>query len=179
MHILFVCTGNICRSPMAELLAKRYFDGSDITVSSAGTHGLPQHRIDVSAALIMENIGIDTQSFRSRRLNQHIAKKADLILCFEKQQRNDVVLTEPAMVQRCFLLTEFAQMCDYCSAQHTIPGHTLSEKLESVIHKSALVRPLLPEMGDIADPYGKDIEYFRVAADQTNREIRRIIANCS
>ena len=40
MHIMFVCTGNICRSPMGELLLTRYLSGTTVQVSSAGTHGL-------------------------------------------------------------------------------------------------------------------------------------------
>lgn len=39
MHIMFVCTGNICRSPMGELLLAKYLEDTSLTVSSAGTHG--------------------------------------------------------------------------------------------------------------------------------------------
>lgn len=41
MHIMFVCTGNICRSPMGELLMTHYLNGTTVQVSSAGTRGLP------------------------------------------------------------------------------------------------------------------------------------------
>ena len=46
MHIMFVCTGNICRSPMGELLMTHYLNGTTVQVSSAGTRGLPMHPID-------------------------------------------------------------------------------------------------------------------------------------
>ena len=59
MHIMFVCTGNICRSPMGELLLTRYLSGTTVQVSSAGTHGLPMHQIDPNSALLMESVGID------------------------------------------------------------------------------------------------------------------------
>lgn len=82
MHITFVCTGNTCRSPMAEgiardMISKRYPD-SGITVSSAGIstfNGAPasQHSIDVCA----EN-GIDISSHRSQRLNPEIIQNTDL-----------------------------------------------------------------------------------------------------
>ena len=45
MHIMFVCTGNICRSPMGELLMTHYLNGTTVQVSSAGTRGLPMHPI--------------------------------------------------------------------------------------------------------------------------------------
>ena len=46
MHIMFVCTGNICRSPMGELLMSRYLANTTVQVTSAGTRGLPMHQID-------------------------------------------------------------------------------------------------------------------------------------
>lgn len=53
MHIMFVCTGNICRSPMGELLLTKYLNGTTVRVSSAGTRGLPMHQIDPSSARLM------------------------------------------------------------------------------------------------------------------------------
>lgn len=84
MHIMFVCTGNICRSPMGELLLTRYLEGTTVQVSSAGTHGLPMHQIDPSSARMMDSVGIESSGFRSRRLTGQMASDADLILCFEK-----------------------------------------------------------------------------------------------
>ena len=82
MHITFVCTGNTCRSPMAEgiardMISKRYPD-SGITVSSAGLaayNGAPasQHSIDVC-----REIGIDISAHRSQRLNPEIIQNTDL-----------------------------------------------------------------------------------------------------
>ena len=53
MHIMFVCTGNICRSPMGELLLTRYLAGTTVQVSSAGTRGLPRCQMDPSSARLM------------------------------------------------------------------------------------------------------------------------------
>ncbi len=88
MHITFICTGNTCRSPMAEgiareLLQKKYAD-SPITVSSAGLaayNGSPAsgHAIDVCG-----EIGIDIASHRSQRLNPEIAAKTDLFAVMTK-----------------------------------------------------------------------------------------------
>ena len=50
MHIMFVCTGNICRSPMGELLMTHYLNGTTVQVSSAGTRGLPMHPIALCKA---------------------------------------------------------------------------------------------------------------------------------
>ena len=82
MHITFICTGNTCRSPMAEGIAReivrRDCPDSGITVSSAGLaayNGAPasQHSIDVC-----REIGIDISAHRSQRLNPEIIQNTDL-----------------------------------------------------------------------------------------------------
>ena len=125
MHIMFVCTGNICRSPMGELLLTRYLSGTTVQVSSAGTHGLPMHQIDPNSALLMESVGIEPSGFRSRRLTQPMAKSADLILCFEKDQRKDIVTLAPTAVKYTFLLGDFANMCEYCARNGLVKGLTI------------------------------------------------------
>lgn len=82
MHITFICTGNTCRSPMAEGIARNLinekYPDSGITVSSAGLNtfnGSPasQHSIDAC-----REIGIDLLGHRSRRINPEIADNTDL-----------------------------------------------------------------------------------------------------
>ena len=155
MHIMFVCTGNICRSPMGELLLTRYLSGTTVQVSSAGTHGLPMHQIDPNSALLMESVGIEPSGFRSRRLTQPMAKSADLILCFEKDQRKDIVTLAPTAVKYTFLLGDFANMCEYCARNGLVKGLTIQERLQSVIDSASIIRPMLPEPEDIEDPHGK------------------------
>ena len=66
MRVLFVCTGNICRSPMGELLFRMYTAGTSIEVDSAGTHSLVGHEIDGSSAALLTSAGIDSSAFRSK-----------------------------------------------------------------------------------------------------------------
>ena len=147
MHIMFVCTGNICRSPMGELLMTHYLNGTTVQVSSAGTRGLPMHPIDPSSGR----------------------------LCFEKQQRKEIVTLAPAAVRYTFLLDDFANMCDYCARNNMIAGLTIQERLQSVIKKSSMIRPMIPQPKDIADPHGREFSMFCVAAEQTNGAIRKIL----
>lgn len=177
MHIMFVCTGNICRSPMGELLLTRYLRGTSIRVSSAGTKGLTTHQIDPSARRIMDSIGIDSSGFRSRRLTRSMVQSADLILCFEQGQRKSIVTLVPTAVRYTFLLGDFANMCEYCAQRGLISGTTVQQRLQSVIAQSAMVHPLLPDSQDIEDPHGQEFEKFHDAADATNTEIRRILTS--
>lgn len=177
MHIMFVCTGNICRSPMGELLTARYLTGTSVKVSSAGTRGLPSHRIDPSSARLMNAVGIDPTGFRSRRLTRAMAESADLILCFEKDQRKDIVTLAPLAVRYTFLLNDFANMCEYCARNGLVKGLTIQERLSSVIEMSTIIRPMMPLPDDIEDPHGKEFEKFHIAADQTNKAIRKMLTS--
>ena len=162
---MFVCTGNICRSPMGELLMTHYLNGTTVQVSSAGTRGLPMHPIDPSSGRLMQSVGIESSGFRSRRLTRQMADEADLILCFEKQQRKEIVTLAPAAVRYTFLLDDFANMCDYCARNNMIAGLTIQERLQSVIKKSSMIRPMIPQPKDIADPHGREFGMFCVAAE--------------
>lgn len=177
MHIMFVCTGNICRSPMGELLMSRYLANTTVQVTSAGTRGLPMHQIDPSSARLMDSIGIDSSGFRSRRLTREMAESADLILCFEAAQRKEIVTIAPMAVRYTFMLDDFANMCRYSAEHGLVKGLTIQERLQSVIDSSSFIRPLIAVPRDIADPHGREFAKFRQAAEETNRALRTILSS--
>jgi len=85
-HIMMVCTGNICRSPMAEGLLSHYLPPDlkeRVMVSSAGTHALQGYEAHDHAIEAMAKLGIDIQAHRARQLTREIARSADLILTME------------------------------------------------------------------------------------------------
>ena len=179
MHVLFICTGNICRSPMGELLFRTYTQGTSLEVGSAGTHSLVGHVIDPSSKALMDAVGIDSSQFRSTQLTQNIANSADLILCFEPEQRHNVVIIAPTALPYTFTLTDFSNMCAYCAQHGMITGDTIQERLQSVINQSMQARPMLPPAATIPDPYRKNFEAFRSAARATDDAIRNILRSIS
>ena len=179
MRVLFVCTGNICRSPMGELLFRMYTAGTSIEVDSAGTHSLVGHEIDGSSAALLTSAGIDSSAFRSKQLTRQIAQECDLILCFEEDQLHNIVGIAPAAVHYAFMLSDFSNMCAYCAQQNMIEGFTLPERLQSVIAQATTIRPMLPQAANIADPYRKDFSAFRRAVDATDTAIRNIMKSLS
>ena len=86
-HILVVCTGNICRSPMAEGML-RYFIPEKfkeiVMVSSAGTDALHGNQATDFAIQAMKHYGIDILDHRARRLHRPMVVEADLILVMEQ-----------------------------------------------------------------------------------------------
>ena len=85
-NIIFVCTGNICRSPMAEGILKhrcKEMRGNDLVVSSMGIHGLTDYpAVDYAKDACAEN-GIDISSHIARPIIGEKLQEADLILCME------------------------------------------------------------------------------------------------
>jgi len=87
-HILVVCVGNICRSPMAEALLRHALRGQDgITVESAGLGALVGHPAADFAVELMAERGIDISKHRAQQLTPDLVSKADLILVMESGHR--------------------------------------------------------------------------------------------
>jgi len=88
-HILIVCTGNICRSPMAEGLLKSKWPGHlklQPVIYSAGTHAMDGLPAEPYAIRAVSAYGVDIRAHHSRVLAPALMKRADLILAMEQQQ---------------------------------------------------------------------------------------------
>jgi len=99
MDILVVCTGNICRSPMAEGLLRHMLAGerlTDIQVRSAGTHGLDGEPAAAFAIEASAQIGVDIADHRARSLDREMVSGAGLILVMEPFQQEIVARALPA-----------------------------------------------------------------------------------
>lgn len=177
MRILFVCTGNVSRSVMAELLAPHIFHDESLEFSSAGTRGLHDHVISPQAAALLRRDNIDENAisaFRSRRISPQIAANADLILCFETAQRSDIVIESPLKGRSTFLITDFANMCETAKQQGWMTGSTVRARIESVIDNAGLLRPELPDAENVDDPQGRGMEAFIAAHNALVRVLKRI-----
>lgn len=181
VRILFVCTGNVCRSPMAQAmlthrLRERRDDAAELfAVASAGTGALIGSPMEQSALDQLERLGIVPADFAARDINEQILDQADLILTATKQHRSLVVSTLPHVVRRTFTIKEFARLAgslsldDVDAAAH---GDDPPDRVRAVIERVARQRGLLPPVpqheDDIADPYQQPAKRFaQTAADLT------------
>jgi glycine hydroxymethyltransferase len=110
---LFVCTGNICRSPMAEGLFRHATQGrTDYRAISAGlgaADGLPPSTYSVQA---MKELGVDISRQRSQMLTADLIKQADFILGMTHSHVDTITLLYPQAAEKTFLLREFDETLD-------------------------------------------------------------------
>lgn len=90
-HVLMICTGNICRSPMAQALLVRRLSSRNLAtkVESAGLHALVGHPADPLALDLMRERGLDLSKHRARQVSKDLLRASDLILTMEADQQRE------------------------------------------------------------------------------------------
>lgn len=102
MHILFVCTGNICRSPMAEgmmnhLIKQRGLKG--ITCESAGTHAVVDSYPSKNAIRACAQYDVDISEYKATQLTNEVIARADIVFVMTLQQKIEIVKKEMPVKQ--------------------------------------------------------------------------------
>ena len=106
-HILVVCVGNICRSPMAEaLLRDALREQQDIIVESAGLGALVDHPASEHAVTLMRERGLDISEHKARQITPDMVHDADLVLVMEAGHKRAIDMNEPAARAKIYRLGE-------------------------------------------------------------------------
>ncbi|MFN9342729.1 MAG: L-threonylcarbamoyladenylate synthase [Planctomycetota bacterium] len=150
LNILLVCTGNTCRSPMAEgLLKKRIADacGCDpkqldqtgISINSAGVAAMPGARASSQAVETMRGYEVDLGSHSSQPVTERLVQNADLILTMTEGHRQALLAQFPAAVNRTYTVARGS--------------------------------------GDISDPIGLPVEFYQRCAEQIDEHLKWWLGN--
>ena len=167
--VAFLCTGNICRSPVAERIFRaRLRNDAPVTVWSAGTAGLAGYGIDPPSADALRELGIDPAGHVGQRLDLERLRGADLVLTASAEHRATVLHGLPTLMSRAFTLREFARLAAGLvprptadPAQSGPDAASLRRTVRAVAGLRGRVAVVDPSVDEIPDPYGRDAEVAR------------------
>lgn len=110
--VMFVCTGNICRSPMAEAIFEKMVPGeADIRVFSTGTHAKEGNLATENSAVVSKSAGLDLSNHRAKRLSGEMVGQADIILAMEPLHIEHILCLDLWAKDKTFNLARFAANC--------------------------------------------------------------------
>ena len=168
LRVLFVCTCNVCRSPMAELFFLACAAPGSVEVTSAGLAALVGQPIDTSAAIVLADVGLDPTPHRARQFEPELALAADLVLAAEREHRDDVIAAVPGAHRRVFTMKEFARL---------LPAAGSGPAVE-VIARAADLRGLVGQVSgpddDVQDGYRLDVPAVRPIAREIAQAVKDI-----
>jgi len=152
MNILFVCTGNTCRSSMAEGILKSMLQEmniDNINVSSAGISAFDGEAANEKAIYTLNKKGIDIRNHRARQLTKKIINESDLILTMTNNHKNMILNVMPEYSDKVFTLKEFACIIN----NEETRGKNL----------------------DVADPFGAGYNVYEISAAEIEEQLNKII----
>jgi protein-tyrosine phosphatase len=183
--LLFVCHANICRSPMAERLARHALTdrlgpaGTPITVVSAGTHAPVGEPMHPGASRVLRELGADGDGFRSRRVSAELIAGAGLVLAASRQERGRCVALSPSAMNRTFTIRQIgrlaAELEPRCLAD-VPPARRWAVLLEELGAVRGRLQPAPAEEDDLADPVAGTADGFRTCAAEIQRALAAVLA---
>ena len=169
LNILVVCTGNICRSPLAEKLLQSRLTAAGIPaiVTSAGTRAMVDHPMTAEAAFLATQYGAEPTLHAAQQLTTDRIAAADLVLTATREHRGEVVSLHPRANRYAYTLNQFARLVEANppavepAVVELVETPTINSYLaEIATTKGLALPPLDPNDDDIEDPYRRSAEIY-------------------
>lgn len=174
--IVFICTGNRFRSPLAEAFLRRLTEGMPVTVQSFGSLRLEDAPPMPEAIEIARSCGIDLTGHRVRYVSDASLSHADLVLGFEDSHVRQAVVEADASRDRSFTIRHFARLLE--AVEH-VPRRNVVVSARSVVEQAALLvarDPSGQSQDAMSDPFGTPVSLQLKTAAEI-RELSLMLAS--
>jgi protein-tyrosine phosphatase len=183
--ILTVCTGNVCRSPLAEQLLRSGLQHlPTVRVRSAGTAALVGEPMPPQAvALSLRHGGVGSAVHLGQQATAEVVASADLVLGATREHRRGAVELVPRLARVSFTLREFARLVgalDAADEAELALARGTTDRLRLLVdlaasHRGLVIPPADPADDDIIDPFRRSDEVYEQSASQLVPAVEAIV----
>jgi protein-tyrosine phosphatase len=179
-RILFVCTGNICRSAAAERLTRLHLENAlgggagRVQAASAGTRAVVGAPVHPDTARVVSALGGEVEGFSARQLHRTMLVEADLVLTMTTEHRTTALGLEPRALSRTFTLREAADLVGLVT---DAPDRPAEDHPRSLAQRMAAARSRRGRgaADDITDPINRPAEIHREVAEAVSACLRPVL----
>ncbi|SDP69333.1 protein-tyrosine phosphatase [Klenkia soli] len=184
MRLTFVCTGNICRSAVAERMTRRGLqdwlpgDADQIEVGSAGTAAVVGSAMHPASRRALENRGVPSKGHVAQQLTEEMVADSDVVITMTEEQRATVLALYPRGLKKVFTLREATGLLATLppvAAPLAHDGESHARALVALLADARRNRVTEPGQDDVPDPIGQPAQAHVEVAQVIEKRLGRLL----